>query len=104
MSAKGSMASALWYGNDRPDIGQLLAAEGKKKIDVVITSYGTLVSEFARWQKNKDKPSYDHSSIYDREFPGSLQADKQTSSCVSCSTRPTTSRIVQLRSPKLAMS
>lgn len=105
MSAKGSMASALWYGNDRADIGQLLAAEGKKKIDVVITSYGTLVSEYARWQKNKDKPSYDHSSIYDREIVELIVgANKQTSSCVSCSTKPTTSRTAQLKSPRLVTS
>jgi DNA repair protein RAD5 len=41
MSAKGSLSS-LWYGNDRADVGRLLAQEGKKKVDVIITSYGTL--------------------------------------------------------------
>lgn len=66
MSAKGSLSSFLWYGNDRADVGRLLAQEGKTKIDVIITSYGTLVSEFSRWKKNKDKPNYDGSSIYDR--------------------------------------
>ncbi|GMK59160.1 hypothetical protein CspeluHIS016_0701750 [Cutaneotrichosporon spelunceum] len=68
MSAPGSVVAALWYGNDRADITRLLAQEGKKKVDVVITSYGTLGSEYARWKKNKDKPNYDRSSIYDYEF------------------------------------
>lgn len=68
MSAPGSIAAALWYGNDRADISRLLAQEGKKKVDVVITSYGTLGSEYARWKKNKDKANYDGSSIYDCEL------------------------------------
>lgn len=65
MSVKGSMSSFLWYGNDRADISRLVRQEGKKKIDIIITSYGTLVSEYTRWMKNKDKSSYDGSSIYD---------------------------------------
>ncbi|CAK9785644.1 hypothetical protein CC85DRAFT_288333 [Cutaneotrichosporon oleaginosum] len=68
MSAPGSITAALWYGNDRADISRLLAQEGKKKVDVVITSYGTLGSEYGRWKKNKDKPNYDGSSIYDYQF------------------------------------
>jgi DNA repair protein RAD5 len=68
MSEKGTMTSFLWYGNDRADIDRLLAQEGKKKVDVIITSYGTLASEFQRWRKNKDKPSYEGGSIYDREL------------------------------------
>lgn len=65
MSEKGTLSSCLWYGPDRADLSGLLAKEGKKKIDVVITSYGTLVSEYQRWRKNKDKPNYDSRSIYD---------------------------------------
>jgi len=68
MSEKGTLTSFLWYGNDRADIDRLLAQEGKKKVDVIITSYGTLASEFQRWRKNKDKPSYEGGSIYDREL------------------------------------
>lgn len=68
MSDKGTLTSFLWYGNDRTDIDRLLAQEGKKKVDVIITSYGTLTSEFAKWRKNKDKPSYEGGSIYDREL------------------------------------
>lgn len=67
MSDKGTMSSFMWYGNDRVDIDRLLAQEGKKKVDVIITSYGTLASEFSRWWKNKDKPTYEGGSIYDRE-------------------------------------
>jgi DNA repair protein RAD5 len=67
MSDKGSMTSFMWYGNDRTDIEKLLAQEGRKKVDVIITSYGTLASEFQKWRKNKDKPSYEGGSIYDRE-------------------------------------
>jgi DNA repair protein RAD5 len=66
MSEKGTMSSFLWYGNDRTDIDKLLAQEGKKKVDVIITSYGTLASEFQKWRKLKDKPSYEGGSIYDR--------------------------------------
>jgi len=65
MSEKGSLTSYLWYGNDRADVSTLLAQEGKKRIDVLITSYGTLVSEYLRWKKNKDSPNYDGRSIYD---------------------------------------
>jgi DNA repair protein RAD5 len=67
MSDKGTLGSFMWYGNDRVDIERLLGQEGKKKIDVIITSYGTLASEFAKWWKNKDKPTYEGGSIYDRE-------------------------------------
>lgn len=50
MSVKGSMRSVLWYGNDRPDLGALLdTMEDDNRTDVVITSYGTLVSEHAKW-------------------------------------------------------
>jgi DNA repair protein RAD5 len=68
MSEKGSITSFMWYGNDRVDVDRLLSQEGKKRVDVVITSYGTLASEFQKWWKNKDKPSYEGGSIFDREF------------------------------------
>ena len=69
MSDKGTITSAVWYGNDRTDIERLLAQEGNKKVDVIVTSYGTLASEFGKWKRNKDKPSYEGGSIYDRESP-----------------------------------
>jgi DNA repair protein RAD5 len=65
MSDKGTITSFVWHGNDRQDVDKLLLAEGKKKIDVLITSYGTLASEYQRWKKNKDKPSYEGGSVYD---------------------------------------
>lgn len=68
MSEKGTFSSFMWYGNDRVDIERLLAQEGKNKVDVIITSYGTLASEYQKWKKNKDKPSYEGGSIYDRKF------------------------------------
>lgn len=50
MSVKGSLRSVLWYGNERPDLGALLdTMEEESRTDVVITSYGTLVSEHAKW-------------------------------------------------------
>lgn len=67
MSEKGSITSFMWYGNDRTDVERLLSQEGTRRVDVIITSYGTLTSEFAKWWKNKDKPSYEGGSIYDRE-------------------------------------
>ncbi|ORX36723.1 SNF2 family N-terminal domain-domain-containing protein [Kockovaella imperatae] len=68
MGEKGSMTSMMWYGNERQDIDRILGQEGKKRVDVVITSYGTLASEFQKWRKIKDKPSYEGGSIYDHEF------------------------------------
>ena len=68
MAQKGSMTSMMWYGNDRQDIERILAQEGRNKVDVVITSYGTLASEFQKWRKAKDKPSYEGGSIYDRQL------------------------------------
>ncbi|KAJ9121542.1 hypothetical protein QFC22_002160 [Naganishia vaughanmartiniae] len=50
MSVKGSLKSVLWYGNERPDLSALLDnMEPESRTDVVITSYGTLVSEHAKW-------------------------------------------------------
>ncbi|CAD6588890.1 MAG: DNA helicase rad5 [Tremellales sp. Tagirdzhanova-0007] len=68
MSEKGSITSFMWYGNDRTDIERLLSQEGRKKLDVIITSYGTLASEYHKWRKNKDKASYEGGNIYDHEF------------------------------------
>ncbi|WWC70296.1 uncharacterized protein I206_104246 [Kwoniella pini CBS 10737] len=68
MSEKGTITSFMWYGNDRADIERLLAQEGKKKVDVIITSYGTLASEYQKWNKNKDKPTYEGGSLYDHDF------------------------------------
>lgn len=76
MSEKGSITSFMWYGNDRVDVERLLSQEGKKKVDVIITSYGTLASEFQKWWKNKDKPSYEGGSIFDRKSLGVFDGTK----------------------------
>ena len=55
------------------DVERLLAQEGAKRVDVIVTSYGTLASEFAKWKKNKDKPNYEGGSIYDRAFSSTLR-------------------------------
>jgi DNA repair protein RAD5 len=107
MSDKGTITSAVWYGNDRVDIERLLAQEGQKRVDVIVTSYGTLASEFGKWRKNKDKPNYEGGSIYDRECAADGDkggADGQTSSCASYWTRRTTSRTARRLCPRRAMS
>lgn len=68
MSHDGTITSFMWYGGDRADIDRILQQEGKKRVDVIITSYGTLTSEFQKWRKAKDKLSYEGGSIYDHEF------------------------------------
>ncbi|WVQ88936.1 DNA repair protein RAD5 [Cryptococcus gattii] len=68
MSQQGSINSYMWYGGDRVDIEALLAGEGKEKVDVIVTSYGTLSSEYQKWLRNKDKPNYEGGSVYDHEF------------------------------------
>jgi DNA repair protein RAD5 len=68
MSAKGSMRSVLWYGNDRPDLGALLdTMEDDSRTDVVITSYGTLVSEHAKWV-NRQGVRSQLKSLFDSRF------------------------------------
>jgi hypothetical protein len=67
MSVKGSMRSVLWYGNDRPDLGALLdTMEDDSRTDVVITSYGTLVSEHAKWV-NRQGVRSQLKSLFDSE-------------------------------------
>jgi hypothetical protein len=62
---------------------------------VIITSYGTLASEFQKWWKNKDKSSYEGGSIFDRESTFHPVADEQTTSFESYWMKPTISRIEQ---------
>ncbi|KIS01247.1 DNA repair protein RAD5 [Cryptococcus deuterogattii 2001/935-1] len=68
MSQQGSINSYMWYGGDRVDIEALLAGEGKERVDVIVTSYGTLSSEYQKWLRNKDRPNYEGGSVYDHEF------------------------------------
>lgn len=65
MSTPGSLLSRLWYGNDRADLDLLLGGTKEERVDVVITSYGTLSSEHSKWLKNKDKSNYEGGSLFD---------------------------------------
>lgn len=68
MSQQGSINSYVWYGGDRVDIEALLAGDRKERVDVIVTSYGTLSSEYQKWMRIKDKPSYEGGSLYDRKL------------------------------------
>lgn len=65
MSTPGSLIVRLWYGNDRADLDVLLGGTEEERVDVIVTSYGTLASEHSKWLKNKDKSSYDGGSLFD---------------------------------------
>lgn len=68
MSVKGSLRSVLWYGNERPDLSALLdTTEVGSRTDVVITSYGTLVSEHAKWLTRQGVRSQ-LKSLFDSRF------------------------------------
>jgi hypothetical protein len=67
MSVKGSLKSMLYYGNERGDLDTLLDPSSSSRMDVVITTYGTLSSEHLKWVKNKDKSSYEGGSLFDGE-------------------------------------
>ncbi|WVQ72424.1 hypothetical protein IAR50_001976 [Cryptococcus sp. DSM 104548] len=68
MSREGSVNSFMWYGNDRTDVDTILSGEGKEKVDVIVTSYGTISSEYQRWMKMKDSPKYEGGSLFDHKF------------------------------------
>lgn len=67
MSVKGSLKTMLWYGNTRGDLDAPLGSDSETRVDVIITSYGTLTSEHAKWMKNKDKASYQGGGLFDCE-------------------------------------
>jgi DNA repair protein RAD5 len=68
MSVEGSLNTRLWYGNERGDLDVLLGGEKDERVDVIITSYGTLASEHSKWIKNRDKANYDGGGLFDSEF------------------------------------
>jgi DNA repair protein RAD5 len=68
MSVEGSLITKLWYGNERGDLDVLLGGEKEDRVDVIITSYGTLASEHTKWMKNRDKANYDGGGLFDSEF------------------------------------
>jgi DNA repair protein RAD5 len=65
MSVEGSLITKLWYGNERGDLDVLLGGEKEERVDVVITSYGTLASEHSKWIKNREKSSYEGGGLFD---------------------------------------
>ncbi len=68
MSVKGSLRTMLYYGNERGDLETLLNSSSDSRVDVVITTYGTLSSEHLKWVKNKDKLSYEGGSLFDGQY------------------------------------
>ena len=68
MSVEGSLTTKLWYGNERGDLDVLLGGERDERVDVIITSYGTLASEHSKWIKNRDKTNYDGGGLFDSKL------------------------------------
>lgn len=78
MSAKGTLRSVLWYGNERPDLGALLdTMDEDSRTDVVITTYGTLQSEHAKWL-NRQGVRSQLKSLFDGKFVRVLKACAET--------------------------
>lgn len=67
MSVEGSLLTKLWYGNERGDLDVILGGDRDERVDVIITSYGTLASEHSKWIKNRDKANYDGGGLFDSE-------------------------------------
>lgn len=68
MSAKGTLRSVLWYGNERPDLGALLdTMDEDARTDVVVTTYGTLQSEHAKWL-NRQGVRSQLKSLFDSKY------------------------------------
>jgi DNA repair protein RAD5 len=76
MSVEGSLITKLWYGNERGDLDVLLSGEKEERVDVVITSYGTLASEHSKWMKNREKSNYEGGGLFD--------GTHKISDCLSC--------------------
>lgn len=68
MSAKGTLRSVLWYGNERPDLGALLdTMDEDARTDVIVTTYGTLQSEHAKWL-NRQGVRSQLKSLFDSKY------------------------------------
>lgn len=65
MSVEGTLTVRLWYGNERGDLDVLLGGEKEERVDVIITSYGTLASEHSKWIKHRDRSNYDGGGLFD---------------------------------------
>ncbi|QRV83192.1 hypothetical protein RhiJN_11208 [Ceratobasidium sp. AG-Ba] len=60
-SKPGSLRTLIWHGLNRANLSEVLGPQqiGDRPVDVVITSYGTLVSEFSNVEKGKSSQVYD---------------------------------------------
>lgn len=60
-SKPGTLRTLIWHGLNRPDLFKALGpqSDGERAVDVVITSYGTLSSEYANAEKGKSSQVYD---------------------------------------------
>ncbi|KAG8701659.1 DNA helicase rad5, partial [Ceratobasidium sp. 394] len=60
-SKPGSLRTLIWHGLNRANLAEALGPQqiGDRPVDVVITSYGTLSSEFSNLEKGKTSQLYD---------------------------------------------
>ncbi|KAF8599722.1 hypothetical protein BDV93DRAFT_292739 [Ceratobasidium sp. AG-I] len=60
-SKPGTLRTLIWHGLNRPNLFEALGpqSDGERAVDVVITSYGTLSSEYANTEKGKSSQVYD---------------------------------------------
>ncbi|CAE6386859.1 unnamed protein product [Rhizoctonia solani] len=56
-----TLRTLVWHGLNRPNLFEVLGPQstGERPVDVVITSYGTLSSEYANFEKGKTSQIYD---------------------------------------------
>lgn len=64
-SKPGTLRTLIWHGLHRANLAEALGPQpaGERPVDVVITSYGTLSSEYANVEKGKSSQVYDSGSI-----------------------------------------
>lgn len=56
-SSPESTSVLLWHGQNRSDLQDIIGDNEDQKIKVVVTSYGVLASEHAKFEKNKNSKS-----------------------------------------------
>jgi len=70
-SQNGTLKTMIYHGTSRGEVDTLVDSEGGDRVDVVITSYGTLSSEHAKFLRGGS------SSFFDSKSPAS-KLDKCT--------------------------
>jgi DNA repair protein RAD5 len=70
-SKPGTIKVMIWHGTTRGSLDSVIDAGGNDPVDVVITSYGTLASEHAKWTKmgKGSSPVYDGKCSTFQSFP-----------------------------------